>query len=800
MNFDIALETAEWLGKEEDIVKLNKLKEFSENKKFYVTVWGHYSAGKSKLLNNLLEREVLPVQTRETTAVLTYIQFGEYEECVIVYENGTAKKCQLNILKDVFQNTVNFEEVGKIDHIEVYVKNDLLKSGLILVDTPGANSIIKKHQNLAASAIEQSGRIIYVLGNSPSNVDKQFIKQISDCGIKIDFVRTKCDRFIEAEENVEDSLMKEKMDISEFIGKEVKYVPVSNEKNSKWFSNIDKIKSLLENVSSEISEEMEQANILRLSVFYNNYLKELINEKEQMENLLNGNVDDINEKMSKCESEIKLLNEMISDGEEKLQDKIKSEKNKTKIEIDRVVETQTEKFKNELVGLKPNQNIQNEVREIYANYVTNAVKKFQLTLNSHFDMLIKEETDKIVSSIEDGEYETIPPTYSEVQQENSIILDMYKAKLVQARDRIAEILVERENNNNEYGIVAEEFDDNSYKEALKLLDEELSNIPTETALRLSENQGLQPSEVFKKIGDVADLGLLLLPGDVIFKGIEKIIKSTKLAQVMHKGKEIEKVLKKVGKNANVIDKVRDTAYAVNTVMGKRRYSTQSEREYAEKLVETAANKGQQVFDTYKENKREGNILDALSISYWTEKIGRQFDSPPKMEIDVQEEQRKNELRKQITQQQQKLSEERLQKKKELGLLQSKEQELKVLEQEEKNKKEAIENEIAKQEKYIKQQAEQIALDNYKKKYTMYYQNSIIQIANEMCEQYFLSATSNITIYVAGKNSEVINEVNNKKEQMEKLLELKENGNKDLEERLSGCTKLIEKVQMEVECA
>lgn len=83
MSYEHLLETAEWLGKETDAAKLIRLKELSEHKFFCVTVWGHYSAGKSKLINNLLERDILPVQSRETTAALTYIRYGEEEGCII---------------------------------------------------------------------------------------------------------------------------------------------------------------------------------------------------------------------------------------------------------------------------------------------------------------------------------------------------------------------------------------------------------------------------------------------------------------------------------------------------------------------------------------------------------------------------------------------------------------------------------------------------------------------------------------------------------------------------------------------
>lgn len=108
------IEAAEWLGETIDVVKLERLKELSDNHRFYVTVWGHYSAGKSLLINNILGKAILPVQTRETTAVLTYIQYGTLEECVIVYENGTSSNYELSVLKDIFQILQNLKKLAKL--------------------------------------------------------------------------------------------------------------------------------------------------------------------------------------------------------------------------------------------------------------------------------------------------------------------------------------------------------------------------------------------------------------------------------------------------------------------------------------------------------------------------------------------------------------------------------------------------------------------------------------------------------------------------------------------------------------
>ena len=800
MDFENVLKAANWLDKKRDVIKITKLKELSENNKFFVTLWGHYSAGKSRLINNLLKRDILPVQTRETTAVLTYIQFGINEQCILVYEDGTAKQYELGILKEIFQNTSNFEEVNKIDHIEVFINDDLLKTGLILVDTPGVNTVIQKHQDLAVDAIEQSGRILYVLGSAPTNIDRQFIKQIASCGVKISFIRTKCDRFVETEENAEVSLEKEKNDIMSFTESETEFIPISNEDNNKWFNNINKIRMLLDNMAMKISEEMIEAKDDKLYLFARQYLNEIKEEETKLEDLIKGNTQNLNREIEKCESDVNKLETIITDLETKIEDRVEQAKIKSKIEIDNLITKRKDDFSNALVNIKSDANVQEEISKIYTYHIYVTIEKMQRLLNEYFDEIIKNETEIAISYKPDEIVDIYIPTYAEVQQDNLRILEMYNARLLETKIKIENALVELKDNGEDLSKIEAEFDENAYEEALAILEQELAEIPSEMALRVSEHQGIQPSSVFKAIGEVIDIGVLLVPGDVVFNGIKAGVNTTKVAQGLHKmGKAGEVIIKAgatVGKNANAIDRVRDTVYALNTVLGKRNYSTKSEKKAVKRAVNKAAKKGKDAFETFKENKKSGNVLDALSVAYWTEKFGKQFDSPPKMEIDKEEQESRNQLRMQISEQQRQLSEERLQKKKELGLLKDKEKELGAFIQEEKIKKQCIEEEIKKREEINLKQARQKALDKYRKEYIVYFGDCIIRIASELCEQYYKSVSQNITMYIASQYTEVISNIESKREQIRNLLDLKESGNAEIEKKLLECKNILDKLEME----
>lgn len=376
---------------------------------------------------------------------------------------------------------------------------------------------------------------------------------------------------------------------------------------------------------------------------------------------------------------------------------------------------------------------------------------------------------------------------------------MYNSRLLELKQAIQKIKEEQVLNGEALNEAEAGFNENDYNEALASLDQELAEIPSGMALRLADKQDVQPSAIFKAIGNAADIALLLVPGDAVVKGIKGVANTTKIAQVLHKmgkaGEVIVKAGKAVGKNANAIDKVRDTAYALNQVLGKRKYSTRAEKEAAQKLVDQAAQKGQEAFESFKENKKSGNVLDALSVAYWTEKLGKKFDSEPRMEVDREEEERRNQMRKRISAQQQQLSDERINRKKELGLLQDKATELKLREQEDELKKQRIEEEIKKQEQNVIRQARISALDKYRHEYKNYYGECIMNIASDMIVQCFKVASQNITMYITSQSKDAIDTMESKKAQLEEMRSLKEKGIDEIITKIEGCNEIKRKLEL-----
>ena len=793
MNIEVIKNAAEWLEKPNDIIKLEKIEEVAREEKYYVTVWGHYSAGKSKLINNILNRDILPVQSRETTAVLTYIQYGTTEQCCIIYEDGTIRVKALEEVKYIFQNTTNEERINEIDHLEIYVNSEILKNGLVLVDTPGVNTIIQKHQDLAAEAMEQAGKIIYVLGGASSDVDRRFIKDIDSCGIGIVFVRTKCDRFIEQEECAEEALAMEKAEIEKFLGKDCKFIPVSNEKGNKWNENIKLLREELDRIAQSISLELKNAIEQRMKIYANSYQNELKNTCDEIRAVLEGNVKRIEDEINECKMQVEDLQEREEDLEKEVESKIKRSRRPAENDLERCINDNVEEFYNTIKNIDYGENVNQKVENIYEQSLEQTIYKMEMILNNYLDEVLQNQEVGINIDIAQFTKEEKMPTYKEIRRENNKIIEMYKARLQEVKRQLENTEKESEAVDQEAEKCRNDHDtdEKKYIEEVKRMEEELASISPVVKMRLSDEQPIQPSSVFKKIGQGIDIALLVLPGDMIVNGIKTMSDTAKVTAFLQQHKTLGKLVlgtaSTVSKQANAIDKTRDFSYVVNNVIGKvpknkAREEQRNMQEQVQGLTDNVAEKIGSTFEGYKEKKKEHNVLDMLSVAYWTEKVGACFDRKPRMEVDQVEEEEKRLKREKIEREKEELSRKRIEKKKQLKLIESKEKELKVKKEEQARKEKEIEEAMAQAQYEIELRAKKRASERYKREYREYLQKNLEKAAKMLEDSYYDSANQNIVLYIANKNATLIREKQERENQLQKLLTQKEEQAGELKKR------------------
>ena len=326
--FSLLKEANKELNLSDEIKKLEQMEEIYDRKEYIVSFMGQFSAGKSYLINNLLKRDILPQGIVETTPILTYIRYDDIleglENCAVLYfQDGSKEKISLTDVKNIIQKKEDLSwNINNIDYLEVYLDEKILKNGMILLDTPGVNTIIERHEQLVAKSLLMSSRIIYVSGHSPSQVDIEKITLFKNQGFNILFVRTHCDEINLLEENIEEVIEKDLNILKEAgLDKEDCYF-ISNVKGSLQFEEISNLEKTLFDISEDINLSLEEDTKNQLMSITEETLNKLKDLKQILEAKSNDEQIQLENRKKKIEEKINALKDIISIRQNELDSKL----------------------------------------------------------------------------------------------------------------------------------------------------------------------------------------------------------------------------------------------------------------------------------------------------------------------------------------------------------------------------------------------------------------------------------------------------------------------------------------------
>lgn len=137
-----------------------------------IPVLGTQGAGKSSFLNAVLFGDILlPVDADETTCIPTAVRYGGNEdaEAFVVLSTGERRKveCSEKGLADYVHQEKNPGNEKGVSHIEIIVKNPLLKDGIVFVDLPGVGSITAANQKTTIEYLRKCAAAIFMLRTVP---------------------------------------------------------------------------------------------------------------------------------------------------------------------------------------------------------------------------------------------------------------------------------------------------------------------------------------------------------------------------------------------------------------------------------------------------------------------------------------------------------------------------------------------------------------------------------------------------------------------------------------------------------
>lgn len=177
---------------DEIVSSIRKINSLYENQTIKVAILGEFSSGKSTFINALLSEEILTSGDAPTTAVNTHIIYKEKNSVSIEFQDGSEKLISLNKLNKYLTSLTDSKECSRIN---IGHNNKVLKEGIELIDTPGANVDINSHNIQRNKAIEEASVGIFLMSvqNLASKSFVGFLKDNEKNIHKFLFIITKCD-------------------------------------------------------------------------------------------------------------------------------------------------------------------------------------------------------------------------------------------------------------------------------------------------------------------------------------------------------------------------------------------------------------------------------------------------------------------------------------------------------------------------------------------------------------------------------------------------------------------------------
>lgn len=190
---------------------------------------GEFSAGKTSIVNRILSQDDpnvlrLPVSTKATTAIPTYISGGVKTDYRFFTQDNKLKKIEADLFNSVTKEVL--EQIGGVSNLIQYFvmsyKNENLNN-LSILDTPGFNSNDKEDGERTLEVINECDALFWVFDVNNGTVNKSSIDLIKNnlrkpLYVVINKVDTKADSDVDrVEKHIKDTIQREGLRVVEYI-------------------------------------------------------------------------------------------------------------------------------------------------------------------------------------------------------------------------------------------------------------------------------------------------------------------------------------------------------------------------------------------------------------------------------------------------------------------------------------------------------------------------------------------------------------------------------------------------------
>lgn len=299
--------------------QLNRIKKRISDKKIYLGIVGEFSTGKSTLINSLIGEDFFVTNAIQgTTTTITKLEYGKKIGLKIEFTSGKMLRYDSNkteILKlyrpdvyehlsfwekmtmrtldmlhsntsdkfllEVFDHITTSDEISKtLAEVTVYYPSILLNNGIVIVDTPGTDSLTPSHAEITRHAIKEICDIAFVIIPATQPLSQSLIDYVDD---NLGDIADKCIYFITKIELIRRAIERTHL-LNGVVQRVTNYLNVENPKVVFAPSLLSlEEKGVVEKtgITEHLSENEQIELCSQFESDINNILDQIYNEREQ---------------------------------------------------------------------------------------------------------------------------------------------------------------------------------------------------------------------------------------------------------------------------------------------------------------------------------------------------------------------------------------------------------------------------------------------------------------------------------------------------------------------------------------
>lgn len=266
-----------------DMTQANKTRQLIKkvyHKEFTIALCGHFSAGKSSLINELIGAQLLPSSPIPTSANLVKVKTGK-PYARVYYKSG--ERIEYTAPYDYDEVKTFCRDGDAIDMIEISDETEVIPSGIVLMDTPGIDSTDDAHRLATESALHLADVIFYVMdyNHVQAELNFEFTKRLSQYGKTLYLVVNQIDKhrdeellFSQFTRSVEESFQQWGITFERIF-----YTSLKQKDNI--YNELETLKQLLQSLFNEKEERLHQNIRIAVDQMIDDHMQIVIAQQEE---------------------------------------------------------------------------------------------------------------------------------------------------------------------------------------------------------------------------------------------------------------------------------------------------------------------------------------------------------------------------------------------------------------------------------------------------------------------------------------------------------------------------------------